>query len=170
MLLPTKPNPRSYQVSSSNPFLFTSTNPSRTKPKVLNISTHLSDGNNSTKKRLPSGANKENVYLPNMGYPLGTASEFDMFKPKLRSKLITRKRVQLPKKKIYFEDEGTLKVFPLYEEQETYTSQPLNENVIPMVGDEDVKSDEEMIEKGAVYLLNELKYGIVAFSQKRQGI
>ena len=39
-----------------------------------------------------------------------------------------------------------------------------------MVGDEDVRSDEEMIEKGAVYLLNELKYGIVAFSQKRQGL
>ena len=172
MLLQTKPNPRSYHVSSTNPFLFTSTNPHRAKLNVLDISTTLLSGNNSTKKRLPSGANKENVSHPNLA-TLSPSKEFDVFKPKLRTRLITRKRVELPKKKIYFEDEengGTLKTFPLYEEQETYTSQPLSENVIPMVGDEDVRSDEEMIETGAVYLLNELKYGIVAFSQKRQGL
>lgn len=173
MLLTSKVNQQTYTVSSSNPFLFKSSNPSHFRCHTLNITSYLLKGNNSTKKRVHNDSNKENSIHPNMDLPSTDFGNYSLFKPKLRSKLISKKRVVLPTKKIYFEDEennGALIIFPLYEEHEAYNSDPLNENFIQMAGDEDVKSDDEMIEKGSLFLLKEIKYGIVAFSQKRNGL
>ena len=162
-----------YFLPTSNPFLYQSNNSGRNRNSIINVDSFLNNGNNSTKKRIRDlHHDKENYDKSNLPSPKSTLDNYSLFK--LKKKMRNKGSRIISSKRIYFEDSDSCSqknqiFFPLFEDSQIYCGNPYNEHCINMTNDEDVKSDDDLITKGSIYLINEIKYGIVAFSQKIKG-
>ena len=64
-----------------------------------------------------------------------------------------------------FEDKNESLEFILYKDQKIFSANPFNEKLIPMINDEDVLSDDELIEKSTNNVYSNLNKGIEDFQK-----
>ena len=106
----------------------------------------FANGNAMTKKRLEESDLKKETYAQNH-------LNYNLFKAK---KLRSHRRTSL-NKILSFQTEAPEHIdrtFPLFTDKEIFSCDPYNDKVIPMMTDEDVESDEELIEKAQAFLYN----------------
>lgn len=126
------------------------------KIKDLNL---IDKDNQSTKKRI-SNENKKNKL--NIESILNEKNIYQLFS---KRKQIMKKKYNNKKIIFSFEDKNESLEFILYKDQKIFSANPFNEKLIRMVNDEDVLSDDELIEKSTNNVYSNLNKGIEDFQK-----
>jgi hypothetical protein len=126
------------------------------KIKDLNL---IDKDNQSTKKRI-SNENKKNKL--NIESILNEKNIYQLF---AKRKQIMKKKFNNKKIIFSFEDKNESLEFILYKDQNIFSANPFNEKLIRMVNDEDVLSDDELIEKSTNIVYSNLNKGIEDFQK-----
>ena len=126
------------------------------KIKDLNL---IDKDNQSTKKRI-SNENKKNKL--NIESILNEKNIYQLFS---KRKQIMKKKYNNKKIIFSFEDKNESLEFILYKDQNIFSANPFNEKLIRMVNDEDVLSDDELIEKSTNNVYSNLNKGIEDFQK-----
>ena len=126
------------------------------KIKDLNL---IDKDNQSTKKRI-SNENKKNKL--NIESILNEKNIYQLFS---KRKQIMKKKYNNKKIIFSFEDKNESLEFILYKDQNIFSANPFNEKLIRMVNDEDVLSDDELIEKSTNIVYSNLNKGIEDFQK-----
>ena len=125
-------------------------------PQKQFIITDLNDNENQTTKKK---IDEEKIKNPNLNFK--NQKENNLYELLAKRKKVIKGNNTTNKKIIFLHQQTKESIeFILYKDKNVYTANPYQEQIIPMINDEDILSDNELIERSTNIVYNNLNKGI----------